>query len=274
MPFTIEEFHDLVRILEERPEWRVELRRLVLTDELLSLPEQLAELRVHSERRFRELIEAQSRTTAQVTTLSARVAELAEGQTRTDACLAELTEAQAHTEARLAELAQAQVRTEVQITALAQSVRTLTDDMGEVKGFSLEANYRAKVYAYFGRLLRRARALSQDELASLLEDAMDIGTLSAAQAHEIALADIVVRGKRPEDGADVYLVVEVSWGVGPQDVERAIRRATLLTQIGITAIPVVAGKWLTAEAVELARTQQVWQITDGYAIPPESAAPS
>ena len=45
MPFTVEEFHDLVRILEEKPEWRNELRRLILTDQLLALPEQLAELR-------------------------------------------------------------------------------------------------------------------------------------------------------------------------------------------------------------------------------------
>jgi len=36
MPFTADEFHDLVRLVEARPEWRVELRRLVLTDELLS----------------------------------------------------------------------------------------------------------------------------------------------------------------------------------------------------------------------------------------------
>lgn len=55
MPFTVEEFRDLVRILEERPEWRGELRRLALTDELLSLPEQVAGLRVAAEQRFQEL---------------------------------------------------------------------------------------------------------------------------------------------------------------------------------------------------------------------------
>ncbi len=52
MPFSVEEFHDLVRILEERPEWRRELRRLVLTDEPLSLPEQVASLRAATEQRF------------------------------------------------------------------------------------------------------------------------------------------------------------------------------------------------------------------------------
>src|SRR5919205_531469 len=55
MAFSVEEFHDLVRILEERPEWRSELRRLILTDQLLALPEQMTELRAYIEQRFQEL---------------------------------------------------------------------------------------------------------------------------------------------------------------------------------------------------------------------------
>ena len=62
MPFTVENFRDLVRILEAHPEWRAELRRLVLTDELLSLPEQLARRQVETERGFQQLAEAQRRT--------------------------------------------------------------------------------------------------------------------------------------------------------------------------------------------------------------------
>lgn len=38
------DFHDVVRLLEAHPEWRAELRRLVLTDELLALPQQMAKL--------------------------------------------------------------------------------------------------------------------------------------------------------------------------------------------------------------------------------------
>ncbi len=52
MPFTVDEFRDLVRLLEKRPKWRREIRRLVLTDELLSLPEQVASLRATTEQRF------------------------------------------------------------------------------------------------------------------------------------------------------------------------------------------------------------------------------
>src|SRR5207249_4626686 len=75
MPFTVEGFRNLVRILEEKPEWRAGLRRLILTEELLSLPEQVAALRAETERRFQEMA-------ADISRLSAAVAKL-EGGTAT-----------------------------------------------------------------------------------------------------------------------------------------------------------------------------------------------
>jgi hypothetical protein len=44
MTFAAEDFHDLIRLLEQHPEWRAELRRLVLTDEVLALPAIVARL--------------------------------------------------------------------------------------------------------------------------------------------------------------------------------------------------------------------------------------
>lgn len=39
MSFTVNDFRDLINILEQQPEWRAELRRWVLTEELLALPQ-------------------------------------------------------------------------------------------------------------------------------------------------------------------------------------------------------------------------------------------
>jgi hypothetical protein len=146
--------------------------------------------------------------------------------------------------------------------------------MGDVKGRLLEIDYRTKGPAYFSRMLRRSHVLSPDELTALLDDAVDSGVLSDDQAQDISAADAIVRGRRREDGAEVYLVVEVSWGVGIDDIERASRRADLLARTGATAIPVVAGKWVTPEAGWLARRNQVWQLTDGRAVPPEPVSAS
>jgi chromosome segregation ATPase len=153
MSFTVADFHDLVRILEERPEWRRELRRLVLTDELLSLPGQVAGLRVATEQRFQEL-------TQQMT-------GLAEAQSRTEGRLTELAEAQSRTEGEMKELA-------VQVKTLAKVVRPLHDDMAKVKGILLEMDYRTKAPAYFGRIIHRAHVLSQDEVTALVGGANEL----------------------------------------------------------------------------------------------------
>jgi hypothetical protein len=234
MPFTVEEFRDLIRILGEKPEWRTELRRWVLSDELLSLPEQVASLRADTERRFQELIEAQKQAATQIILLT-----------------------------------EAQQKTDKQVAELVQTVRALGIDVGFLKGEVLENRYRTKGYAYFSRIVRRAHVLSSDELISLFEDARERGILSEAEVDQLTAVDLVVRGKRKDDGTEVYLVVEVSWGVGPTDVERAAQRASLLAKVGTPAIPVVAGEWVTTEADQLAHDKHVWKVTDGRAVSPE-----
>jgi hypothetical protein len=57
MPFTVEDFRDLMRLVEERPEWRAELRRWVLSDEILTLPELVRAL-AEAQRRTAEQLEA------------------------------------------------------------------------------------------------------------------------------------------------------------------------------------------------------------------------
>ncbi len=251
MAFTVEDFRDLARILEERPEWRAELRRLVLTDELLALPEQ-------TERRFQELTE-------QIATLAKTQGQFAEEHaalTRTVQTLSDDLAALTRTVQTLSD----------DLAALTRTVQTLSDDVGELKGDSLERRYREMAFAYFGRLIRRAHVLMAEELSDLLEEAVGRGVLSEADSDEVTWADLIVRGRRRDDGTVVSLVVEVSWGVGPHDVERASHRAALLARIASPVLPVVAGKAVTEEAARLARTQAVWQLLDGQVIPPDATS--
>ena len=222
MAFTVRDFHDLIELLEQHPEWRAELRRLVLSEELLALPQV-----VH---------------------------ELAEAQRRTEQRLEELVQA-------VARLTAAQQRTE-------QRVGRLRDDIGGLKGIVLEERYHRRAVTYFSRLVRRSQVISGNELAALLEEAVGRGVLSEEDAENVTWADMVVRGQRREDGAEVYLVVEVSWGIGTSDVERAVQRAALLAQTGLQTLPVVAGDHITDEAAELCRALQVWQVLDGRTISP------
>ena len=244
MPFTVAEFHDLVRILEEHPEWRAEIRRLVLTDEILTLPELV-----------RDLIQAQLRTEERVTRVEERVTHL-------DDRIAALVEAQLRTEQQIAALTEAQLRTERRIV-------TLTNDVADLKGYFLELRYKSQAHAYFAPLIRRTRVLSPEELDTLLEAAVTQGRLSEAEADEIVLADLLLRGRHREDHTEVYVVVEISSKVDPYDVERSVRRAMLLSRLGTPAIPVVAGKEVIEEAANLANMLHVWQLTNGQAVPPQ-----
>jgi hypothetical protein len=232
MAFTVQDFHDLIGILEQHPEWRTELRRLVLTEELLSLPQIMH--------------------------------DLAEAQQRTEQRVEELAEAQRRTEQHLADLVAAQWRTE-------QRIGRLQDDVGDLKGVVMEERYHRRASSYFSRLVRRSQVISGNELTALLEEAVARGALSEEGADEIGWADVVVGGQRREDGTEVYLVVEVSWGVGTSDVERAVRRAALLAQTGVQTLPVVAGDHIIDEAAELCRAMRVWQVLDGRVIAPSAA---
>jgi hypothetical protein len=259
MAFTVEEFRDLLRLLEERPEWRAELRRAVLAEELLALPELV-----------RTLAEAQRRSEERLGRVEEHLTALAEAQRRSEERLSRVEE-------YLTALAEAQQRTEVQMAALVEAQRRtearldiMTIDLADLKGDSLERRYREHGPAYFGRLVRRSRVLGAEEVMDLLEPVVEQGELSALEADEVALADLVIRGRRREDDTEVYLVVEVSWGVGPYDVERAAHRADLLRRAGLLALPVVAGKAVLPEAASRARELRVWQLTDGQVVTPET----
>jgi hypothetical protein len=238
MAFTVRDFHDLVEILQQQPDWRAELRRLVLSEELLTLPQLV-----------RELAESQRQVGQRLDRLGQIVADLAAAQRQTEQRVAELHEAQIRTEQRLG-------RIEV--------------DHGSFKGFLLEERHRQRPFIYLQSLIRRARVIEGSQLDELLDDAMSRGALSQKQADDIVRADVVVRGRLKTDGSEVYLVVEVSWGVGASDVDRAARRAKLLALAGIATMPVVSGNGITPEAVDRCRELQVWQLIAGGLVEPGS----
>jgi len=234
------------------------------------------------------LAEAQRRTEERVARLEEIVAalaesqrQLAEAQRQMEARIARLEEVVAALSAEVAALARAQQHAEQQIAVLASSVDFLTkrmdamsQDVARLKGFHLQYQYERHAPAYFRALARKIRVLSSEELSAFLEDAVEQGRLTDAEADEIIQTDIVARGRHPEEGSEVYLVVEVSWGVGLSDVERAARRALLLSQLGLRTVPIVAGESVTEDAARLAQRLNVWRVIDGRAIPPTETSPA
>ncbi len=286
MPFTVKDFQGLLRLLERQPQWKDELRAVLLGEEFLELPraiKELARAQRAASRQIRALTQAQQRAEERITRLEEAIAALAEAQARTEEQVRQLTEAQARTEERVtrleetvARLAEAQARTEETVRLLLTTVDGLRRDMegikrdvGRLRGESLERTYRERAHAYFQRILDRIRVVDSQTLSSLLDEAVQAGRITPEERFDVLLADVVVAGRR--EGEELYLVAEVSATIEAGDVERARRRAkTLEKAVGRRTIPVVAGESLSDDANTQREARTVWRVLDGRAEPPEA----
>ena len=278
MTFTVEHFHQLTQLLHERPEWRAEMRRLLLTEEILNLPHALSELAVAQQRtedglqrleaQVEELAVAQQRTETRVEELVVAQQRTEDGLQRLEAQVEELAVAQQRTETRVEELVVAQQRTEERLNRIEADLHTIKDDLAYLKGRNLEQLHRERPHQYFRGIISKARTLTIDELRHLTETAVEKAQITENKADDIELADAVVRGTEQQTGARIYLVVESSWGVGKNDVERSARRAAFLADTGIRTRPVAAGRWATPEAHDAAEKLDVWLVVNGHALAP------
>lgn len=123
------EFRQWVDALYQHPEWREELRRIVLTDEILELPALVRE----TAKSVQELVEVQKRTEQRVEELAAAQQRSEERLTRLELAVAELAAAQQRTEQRVDELAKAQQRTQAWVRELAQAQRKLGKAVGALQ---------------------------------------------------------------------------------------------------------------------------------------------
>ena len=141
-----------------------------------------------------------------------------------------------------------------------RKIQRNTDDIAELKGISLEQYYRNRARALFGRYFRDVSVIDWVDL----EDQLDaVAPLTEKEREELSVVDLLARGRRKTDGQETVLVIEVSWRIAPNDVERVARRAEILGQRGISATPVVAGREIDDASREAARTANCALVMDG-----------
>jgi hypothetical protein len=177
VPFTVNDLQDFLRLLRERPEWLDEVRRVVLTDELLALPRELAEAQLRTDARFAELAEAIQRLTLRFEEAQRRNEEqLAELRRQVDARFAELAEAQRRNEEQLAEaqqrneeqLAELRRQVDARFAELAEAQRRNEEQLAEAQRRNEEqlAELRRQVDARFAELAEAQRR-NEEQLAEL-----------------------------------------------------------------------------------------------------------
>jgi len=160
--------------------------------------------------------------------------ELAEAQKEMVQAIQRLTERMDRSEARLEKV-------EVKVDKLDKNQQTLIRDVGMLKGDSYERTLSDRATGIFGRCLRRGRDMMSD-ISELLHEAEEAGEISSQALTQVLATDLLWGGKLKETKAEAVLVVEASWFAEEHDLKRAMERAAILQAMGMTALPVVAGK--------------------------------
>ena len=230
---TSSSYRDLLRLLREDPDFRDEVRQLVLSQELLELPERFARFEKSVDKQFSEVRND--------------IARLDEGQAQMRQDITEIR-------GDITEMRGDIVEIRGDITLIQTNVARNTSDIGSLKGWEYESRVARNFASHAsmairernGRRLRRTRMLSSNTYGvdpsylDLIADALDAGLIANEEWAYLQQADAVVSGQ--QEGTTVYFVGEFSVTVNNHDIDRAIARADILARAtGSDAWPIVVG---------------------------------
>jgi hypothetical protein len=274
LSFTPEEIEAITRITEavrQYPHLRLAFIRALQMEELFTIPDQLESLK----QVVMELAAQYKQQQAQLDRIEQtanRALEVAErAQQTSERALQVATETK-----QIAERAQQtseralQVATETReiVNNLQKRLARVEVDVADLKGMSMELMARKLLPGVLGKLVRKLRVYEPDEFYRVMEEA---DLLSADDLAEVASADVFVHGHLRSNDEPRWFVVEASWGLGVSDVERAARRASILTQHFAPAIGTVLGRRIAANARKRAQELGVLVVLNGAPRNPQVA---
>jgi len=226
MAFTVVDFQDLVKLLSDHPEWRTQLRPLVLGEEVLAIPSRMDRVEATLDRltgHIDDLTVRLDRLTERVDDLTVRLDRLTGEVRELTTAVSQLVSRMDHTDGRL----------------------------GNLQGAMLEWKFERNLGNWLREWVRRPRKVFVDEL-SRLDEAVERGLVAEAEVSQVAWSDAVVRAQDARTQDEVILSVELSTTVNEDDVERASARAAVLRRAGYDGRGFVAGHSISTRARELA----------------------
>jgi predicted RNase H-like nuclease (RuvC/YqgF family) len=243
-----------LKALKEDPEFAADVRALLLSEDLLNLPPKFDRMEKKIDRiehkvdkleeRTSRIEERQARSEERQVRLEERQARLEEKQDRLEKKVDKLEEDVFGLKQDVGTLKQDVDILKKDVDTLKRDVDILKKDVAYLKGSDRERWYRDKAHAVFGRLVLKGKPF-EEKAAEILWDAYKRVQISKEERDEVLSSDLLWSGER--DGKFVVLVVEVSFTISQEDVERAKKRAEILRKLGILAIPVVGGVELGKE---------------------------
>ena len=152
------------------------------------------------------------------------------------------------------------------VAVLKTDVTVLKTDVAYLKGSDLENRLHKKIRGMVGSAfaLRRPHIVQSpvlepaEDFLDRLEDALGAGLITDEQDARIEATDFILRARRREDGAAVWVAVEVSNTVHAKDIQRARATADALrTVFDMEAMAVAAGYKIDARDAERAKASGV-----------------
>ena len=220
MTTDIGTIEDLVRVLDDNPEWLEALRARLLTRELLEMPNALAQFAAETDRRFAGVDHSLAQFAAETDRQFAEVNRRLDGNDR--------------------------------------SIRRLEDNVAILKGAHAR-NVAQRDYGWMTRSmgLQPMRLLPVDEVDELALKLRETG-VSRSDLESFRKADMIIEASDAL-GETVYVAVEVSFTVDERDTGRAMRNARYLTQItGKPARAAVIGSTLDDRVRALIASGEVY----------------
>ena len=218
---TIHTIEDLIRVLDDHPEWMEALRSRLLPRELAELPQTFA--------RFVEEIHQFVETTNQfIEATNQRLDRLETHATETNQ--------------RLDRLETHATETNQRLDRLETGVDRMRDDLGRLKGSHARQAAIEQASLIARRMgLRRTKTLNSDDRLALTDAGGDLSDIPTSELYSFHNADLLMEAV-DADGQGCYIAVEISFTANGRDTRRAVRNAEFLRQFtGQAAYAAVAG---------------------------------
>ena len=256
MTTTINDINDLARILREHPDWLATIRGIIVGEELLNLPQEVAKFVQATNENFRLVHERLARLESDMAEVKADVAEL---------------------KGDVAELKGGQAETNRRLDRLEGRFNSMEGRFSNFEGSDFERKARQRILFEanidFG-LNEPAIVMTQDAhdtpaLNSSLHRAFRAGLITREQATDCHETDIIIAD---QDGR--HVLVEASMTLGNDDIERAVRRAAILSiAVNSTVLPAVATAHAAEPQLAFAEEQGVTVFTLRYRRTPTDDSP-
>ena len=230
---TINNIADLVRILREQPEWAEAVRSILLSQELLELPERFAKFVQRVDQKFEAIDQRFDSLTQEMNTRFQEV----------DARFEEVNAQFKGVNARFEEVNAQFEGVNAQFEGVNNRLNRLEGQVGNLNGYIYEQRVKNAALVRARNVLGLQDpqiALTPDtgrtvELDRLVNRALSSGAISPEQEEELQETDIIIAG-----AGNRYAVIEISITADNNDIQRARMRADILANVtGGEVTPVI-----------------------------------